>query len=420
MLLIVSEQPTPRLSYLLNFIGSVWHVDVNFVDSKPQNDSQATLFYGKNIETEARLNLSNCHLLFEDNIHPISKGWNSQHQCLQYFCVDDKPDYLSAIFFHLSRYEEYLPTALDTFGRFDYKNSIAYKNNVLNLPLVEIYLDKLLYQIQTVYPSFKVTKNKSIFTPTMDIDVAFDYKGRSFLRTMGAYFKDLKAFNFANIWQRTLTLLNLKPDSAFVFEKLMHSNILFFIHVGQSRLLSGSKLDKSCGFKNKEYISFLQSLTPENIGLHPSFQSHLVKKEMALEKQKLSHLSKKSIHKSRQHYIKMILPESYELLSEIGITDDYSMGWPQIPGYRAGTVHSHYFFNLRLNKISNLKLHPFVWMDAHFLFNATNKKNDLDEQFHFYKQQAEQYGGNFTPIFHNNHFKHKSFGTLLYKLLATE
>jgi len=415
MLLIVSEQSTPRLSYILHFIGEAWNMDVKLVQSAPIKSNDVVIYYGPNEKNIAGVNIPCCKLLFENDIHPLKQEWNKENQCLEHFCIDGKPDYFSAIFFHLSRYEEYLPTPLDSLGRFDYKCSVAYKNKALNTPLVDVYLDKLLLQIQTVYPTFRIAKKKGTFTPTMDIDVAFDYKGRSFPRTIGAYLKDLKSLELGNIWQRTITLLRLKPDPAFIFDKLKNQNILFFIHVGKY-----GKLDKSCGLKNPQFKSFLKSLSPKNIGLHPSFQSHLLSDEVALEKQKLQELSEKNISASRQHFIKMLLPESYELLSAIGITDDYSMGWPQIPGYRAATVQNHNFYNLRTNEESTLRLHPFVWMDAHFLFNAHTDEESIEKEFYFYREQFVKYGGNFTPIFHNNHFKHQNFGAILYKLLASK
>src|SRR5207249_2294423 len=49
----------------------------------------------------------------------------------------------AASFYLVSRYEEYLPAKRDSFNRYDETESLAYKNNFLQKPLVNIWANKI-------------------------------------------------------------------------------------------------------------------------------------------------------------------------------------------------------------------------------------------------------------------------------------
>ena len=50
-------------------------------------------------------------------------------------------DPFAASFFMISRYEEYLPHIKDIHGRFEAKESLAFKNNFLEKPIVDIWIN---------------------------------------------------------------------------------------------------------------------------------------------------------------------------------------------------------------------------------------------------------------------------------------
>src|SRR6185436_12324127 len=50
-------------------------------------------------------------------------------------------DIFSAVFYLLSRYEEYLPHEKDEYGRYAHENSLAYGQGFLNTPLINIWIE---------------------------------------------------------------------------------------------------------------------------------------------------------------------------------------------------------------------------------------------------------------------------------------
>ena len=72
----------------------------------------------------------------------------------------------------------------------------------------------------------------------------------------------------------------------------------------------------------------------------------------------------KEIPLSRQHFIRLQLPHTYRILESLSITDDFSMGYASELGFRAGTGRSFLWYDLEKEVCSELRVHPFCFMDA--------------------------------------------------------
>jgi hypothetical protein len=100
------------------------------------------------------------------------------------------------------------------------------------------------------------------------------------------------------------------------------------------------------------------------IGIHPSYHSNssidILKKEI----QDLSKITNQNITKSRQHYLKIKFPETFRNLIEVGIKEDFSMGYPDALGFRLGTSFPVNWYDFKKEKITSLILIPFSIMDV--------------------------------------------------------
>ena len=176
-------------------------------------------------------------------------------------------------------------------------------------------------------------------------------------------------FNFKNIYSRIQTLNNKQEDPWDVYDYLQETivrnnldSIFFFL------LSDGSIHDRNLNYKNplvKKLIDRIKSFS--EIGIHPSYKTSSFPEKILSEKKRLEKLSGKIINKSRQHYLKFILPETYNSLIEAGITEDYSMGFSGLPGFRAGTCKPFYFYDLKNEKSTGLKIFPITLMEGAFI-----------------------------------------------------
>ena len=81
------------------------------------------------------------------------------------------------------------------------------------------------------------------------------------------------------------------------------------------------KFDKNPSFKNKKFRQLIKAISTKAIvGLHPSYASNKNKKLIAFEKNKLEQITEKPITASRQHYLKLKLPDTYNNLISNNIT----------------------------------------------------------------------------------------------------
>ena len=139
-----------------------------------------------------------------------------------------------------------------------------------------------------------------------------------------------------------------------------------------------------------------------DIGIHPSYKSSVIPEKILIEKSRLEKISNKPITKSRQHYLRFNLPGTYNQLLAAGITEDYSMCFAGMPGFRAGICSPFYFYDLKIEKATELKIFPVTFMEGTFLYYLKlHPKESLDIIFSLINE-VYKVNGTFISIWHND------------------
>lgn len=335
-------------------------------------------------------------------------------------------DIFAASFYLITRYEEWLPHENDYLDRYRYEQSLAYQFGFLDQPLVNSWMEKWTSQNSLPY-----TKPAFSFKPSYDIDIAYSYSHHAMLRNIGGYFKDLLNANFSGIKDRVQVLAGVRKDPYDVYDWLdeLHAKFqldpIYFFLVASKR----DAIHKNISPANKGMKELIQRIARKyNVGIHPSAQKKSVfnssesegllteyklsngeynnrvdgnKKKLRDEKMSIEMLIARNVTQSRQHYIQLRFPETYEALLQAGITEDYSMGYPTISGFRASYTGSFNWFHLLKNEETSLKIFPFCYMDATLIFHERITPETAHSKMEYYYQQFQQYGGCFIPIYHN-------------------
>ncbi len=304
----------------------------------------------------------------------------------------------------VSRYEEYLHFDGDKFGRFKAADTLAFQNNFLQKPVVNIWIGIFKKALENKFDNLELKSTVFKAIVTYDIDIAYKYKGRSFGRTFGSALKDILGIRVQDFKERIQTLLQSKKDPWDVYDELQKivdqnklSSVFFFL------LADKSEHDRNLNYKNpvmKRLVNQIESFS--EIGIHPSFHTSSFPEKILTEKRRLEMLSGKKIIMSRQHYLKFKFPDTFNALLQSGITEDYSMGFPEVPGFRAGTCKPFYFYDLKNEKATSLKIFPVTCMDATFIYYLEkNPEKSLMEILNLLKE-VKNVNGTFIPIFHND------------------
>jgi hypothetical protein len=164
-----------------------------------------------------------------------------------------------------------------------------------------------------------------------------------------------------------------------------------------------SKYDKNVDVTNAEYQQLVQSISSKySVGLHPSWASGDLPSLLTKEKSTLEQITDQTIVSSRQHYIRFDLPSTYRKLLALGLTNDYSMGYGSINGFRASVASSFYWYDLKNEEKTQLLIHPFCFMDANAYYEQNlSAKAALEELMHYYKA-VKSVNGKMITIWHNN------------------
>lgn len=307
-------------------------------------------------------------------------------------------DIFAASFYLVTRYEEYLPHEKDMYGRYDHKNSLAFKEGFLNLPLVNIWVKDFTIALQRKFPSFSIQHSAFKIIPTYDIDIAYSYKHKDLLRNLGGFLRSPSV-------ERIKVLLGLQKDPFDMYDwlhelhKRYHTDPICFFLVAERT----GQYDKNI-LPHKEAMWELvkQHAKRYTIGLHPSWQSGDNTSLLKEEKLQLEAMAGVPISRSRQHYIRFNLPAGYNKLIEAGITDDYSMGYGSINGFRASVASSFFWYDLENEEQTNLRIHPFCFMDANAYYEQKQTAQQTAEEMKHYLSVCKKINGTLITIWHNN------------------
>jgi len=409
-LLIFSEQISNRLTYTLDFIFKDYlKVEYALTDDKNKfrKYNKAKIFYGEDNTIDAFV-IPAEKLLFETDVHPCKVSVEEIGGVKVLFPANSKKadfpfDIFAAVFYQLSRYEEYNYKFSKNQFRFPAAESIAYKHQFLNLPIVHIWIEELVKAIKNKFPEFEFSHPQYKFLPTFDIDNAYAYLYKSFWRTVGATAKSVFLFRFSDYFDRWLTFFGIqqdKYDSYDYIKQIVDENNLqpvwFFL------LGNYGKFDKNIKHNRLEFKKLISALSQKyQTGIHPSFTSNDKKEQLSTEIYRLEQITGKKVNKSRQHFLRMQLPGTYRQLIEAGITEDYSLGYAEELGFRAGVAVPFYFFDIEQDKKTNLKIIPFQMMDVTL---RRYKQYTIEESQNVLKSLikiTQKYHGTFVSLWHN-------------------
>lgn len=403
---IYSTKNIPRLRYIAGIIlGDILGLSWEIITDKRKLGKHPVINYSsEKIAGSFKINPDS--LLFETGIDTreiIVTEWQGLPVFFQTPSDSDLPfDIFAASFFLVTRYEEYLEFQPDEYGRFPASSSLAFKNGFLAIPIVDLWTKEMsktfLKHFQNM--AFKQNEYKSLLT--IDADEPFAYHGKSLLKSIGKLFRDIKSHG-GNEGDRKGILAMGEKDPYDVFdyiiENIVKSNadVRFFFPVGDH-----SKFDKNPSWKNDEYRKLIQSIADIfKTGLHPSFYSAGNSSMINTEAVRLKTILGNEITSSRFHYIRLFMPGSYHDIHEAGILEDYSMGYPDEPGFRAGIARSYYFYDVPEDHQTNLKIIPFQVMDV-MLYNNKNPDPAVSREVILNLiNETRKVGGLFVSIWHN-------------------
>ncbi len=427
--LIFSHTTSPRLKYTVNFLAQYFKTTIRITTNSDEfvNTVGIRINYSDQQITETEIWIKPVQLLFQKNISDVHiECFQHQNNYKAFFATEGKTgfDLFAAIFFLLSRYEEYLPHKKDIYGRYAHQNSLACQHGFLHQPLINIWLEDFRKIIEQSFPGIQIPATQFKFIPTYDIDIAWSYRNKGFLRNAGGFAKSIIKKEWTKIKERANVISKKRKDPFDSYDWMdeVHAKFslkpVYFFHVGQKI----NSFDKNISITNTEFRDMIKNSAAQyTIGLHPSWHSGNDPSFLIKEKKYLEEITKQSIIHSRQHYIRFTLPETFRRLLAAGITKDYSMGYGTANGFRASIASSFYWYDLEKEETTNLLLHPFCFMDANSFYEQKFSSEQALEELLSYYCEIKKVNGTMITIWHNSFLGtdnlYKGWKEIYYKFL---
>jgi hypothetical protein len=314
-------------------------------------------------------------------------------------------DLFASVFFMLSRWEEYLPLALDDKGRIKSTETTPVKLGFYKRAVVEEWKRFFEDIVMKIAPHFVWSKPTDTFTiiPTHDIDTIF-YSFHPLVMAADV----LKAKVWWGPFRRIYHFFKRSnPFDTFDFlmdqsEKLGLKSVFYLMGDGRSPL--DSRYDGRHCFVQK----FVRKIKEREhlIGLHPGCETFNNEQEFRRQLHYVQEYCQIEINLSRHHRLKYILPDSLDIWERCGIAEDSSMGYVDVAGFRCGTGRRFKMFHVLKQQETSVFQRPLIFMDGHFhgYRNLHSLREKAALEIVELENVCRKYNFPYTILFHNTSF----------------
>ncbi len=407
MLLIYTHKITPRFSYVMRQVFTrILGIEVSYTTKVEDfiKHSGAKITYTKQPLQNEFFVRSN-DLLFEQGINDIQINVADWEGTPCFFTASENSsipfDIFSASFYLLSRYEEYLPHVKDVHGRFSPKDSLAFQNNFLRLPVVDIWANKLLDRLLERFPDLEIKRKSYKYTSIIDVTSSHCYAHRGFTRSLAGFLLDMGNFRLRRLFKRIAVWFNPKNDPynnfAFLIDikKKYNLNCMFFF-----QFASYSTFDKNVSPNNNNFRFLIKSIADYcKVSLATSYSSFNDSELLKREKKNLEGVINRQVEYSRIRYNRVDVPQTYRDLVDTGFTDDFTMGYTHEIGFRAGTSFPFYLYDINMEVQQPIRVHSFAFHD--YALHEDTSMNDILDKVKSLYQEVKKVNGKLISVFSN-------------------
>ena len=427
MLLVYTHKITPRVTYIFKHIcARVLGVPVSFtakVEELVAHEGAKLSYTNKKLGNE--LHIKSTAILFDQGVMTLDikvSDWEGVPCFFQNKDIESSIPYdvFAASFYLLSRYEEYLPHVKDERGRFPATESLAAQHHFLKLPVVDIWIDRFGQLLQKHFPELVIDKNTYETQLIVTVPQSFKFLKIGFLRQFGGFFKDLARLRLRENFQRIQVLLGLRKDPYDTFswliniQKQVPKKFRVFFQVGDYAYQS-----KNIKYRKRSFQTLLKMVADYcEVGLLVSQRAAGHVADFHIEKRRLEEIVHRPLGAMRITDSLLTIPQVYRNALDQEATDDFTMGYPDRPGFRAGTSKPFLFYDLDYEIQTPLVVHSVCFLGEHMV-NHLNHSIDY-VQIKELRSVIQTVGGICTVAFSNISFEDIFHKKLVRKLLLDD
>ena len=284
-----------------------------------------------------------------------------------------RKDIVASGFYFLTCWHEYiLGFHGQNRGRVDFRQSLQYRWDFTDVPVVDVYCQMLLYVMSEYLPQFireiDWHKNRR-FAMSLSHDIDYwDFWG-------SGHRAETFRYNLRTFFKRPVNATYKIIGHAF-HKNLIHNPYQLTHNLLAKETKRGMKATWFLFGKNdfdderQNYISdpqiqasLLQLLGQQEVGLHGSPESAYDPTVLKAEMDNLSRIGFK-VTGYRAHYLTFDYQKSFSILEDAGILYDSTLGYWENIGFRAGISYPFRPFNIEQNRPFRVLEIPLIVMDT--------------------------------------------------------
>ncbi len=348
----------------------------------------------------------------------------------QDFCVIRK-DIVASSFYFLTCWHEYILNSLGIpKGRVDFRESLQYRWDFTEIPVVDVYCQILYRIMKLLLPEFIRDihwNDKKSFAVSLSHDVDYwHYWTKQHIR-------DTYQYNLKTLYKRPVNAL---------FKMIGHSVDKTLCNNPWKKIRSLVRKEESLNVEStwfllarsdfedprqnyiadvayREHIQDL--LNSKEIGLHGSPEAAFSKEVLSEELNTLRELGFNPTG-FRTHYLHFDYQQSFSILEQAGIKYDSTLGYWEHAGFRAGISFPFYPFNLKDNRPFRVLEIPLIVMDTSLLSHKAMNLNVISAYYRIARLlcRSADYQSHISLLWHNTTFDKIDFpgwGWLYWKLI---
>lgn len=422
MLLIYTQTLTPRIAYSFKHICThILGMPIKFTAKIEEFIAHEgmKLSYGKqNLGNE--IFIQNVDLLMEQGLSDIDIKVQEWEEVPCFFGLSDHSslpfDIFAASFYLLSRYEEYLPHVKDREGRFPASESLAFQEGFLDIPVIDVWAFKFQKILEKKFPDHDIPQREFSTENIISVTEAFCYRKKGIVRAILGFFLDLVQIKPLFLIDRIKVMLRMKKDPYNTFDDIISFLKRYKVPMKFMFQLSDfSTYDRNINHNRLELQSLIKSVADyAEVGLQPGYYANQEIKVLKVEKNRLEAILKRPVTSALNNKYNLLLPDTYNNMAELEITSDYSMGFPEAFGFRAGTCTPFLFYDLNFEITTPLQVHPYA-VNIEAAKNLT--ETEVEYKVREIKRQVKIVGGKLISVFTNRDFSEYANARRNYSIL---
>ncbi len=315
-----------------------------------------------------------------------------------------KNDPIAGIFYLLTCAEEYSVAQKDKHGRVSASDLSYVQRGYAGIPLADRLVEVLAKAVWNAAgfngsPTMKTEAGYS----SLDIDQVYAVQGKSLYKQIGNLGRETLSRGFAAGQAVAIGLVRGKdPFDQFEWLQAQHEmrglRPYIFVLMGYE-----NQLDQAWKPGHHAWPSFIQRLKGWSyLGIHPSYHTSQDDALLKAEKLRLEELIGTSVNRSRQHYLKVAWPKTFQSLLASGVSEDYTLAWADCLGFRMGTARSCYWYDLTRDVKTTLRLYPPTIMEVTGRFYMKLSPKQFLQAATDLKGEANKSNSNLRIIWHNS------------------